>query len=51
MLANAGGVNPVACRNALQALCEKAGVENMKIALVLGDDLLPKKQALSNASA
>lgn len=48
VLANAGGVNPVACRNALQALCEKAGVD-MKIALVLGDDLLPKKQALSNA--
>lgn len=48
VLANAGGVNPVACRDALQALCEKAGVE-MKIALVLGDDLLPKKQALSEA--
>ncbi|MGO1500244.1 MAG: acyclic terpene utilization AtuA family protein, partial [Marinobacter sp.] len=48
VLANAGGVNPVACRDALQALCEKAGVE-MKIALVLGDDLLPKKQALSQA--
>lgn len=48
VLANAGGVNPVACRDALQALCEKAGVE-MKIALVLGDDLLPKKQALSKA--
>ncbi|HTN35023.1 MAG TPA: acyclic terpene utilization AtuA family protein, partial [Marinobacter sp.] len=48
VLTNAGGVNPVACRDALQALCEKAGVE-MKIALVLGDDLLPKKQALSKA--
>jgi hypothetical protein len=48
VLTNAGGVNPVACRDALQALCEKAGVE-MNIALVLGDDLLPKKQALSKA--
>ena len=45
VLTNAGGVNPVACRDALQALCEKAGVD-MKIALVLGDDLLPKKQQL-----
>jgi len=48
VLTNAGGVNPVACRDALQALCEKAGVD-MKIALVLGDDLLPKKQTLNKA--
>ncbi|MGF2686991.1 acyclic terpene utilization AtuA family protein [Marinobacter sp. DUT-3] len=46
VLANAGGVNPVACRDALQALCEKAGVE-LKIALVLGDDLLMKKKQLA----
>ena len=47
VLANAGGVNPVACRDALQALCEKAGVD-MKIALVLGDDLLMKKKNLAD---
>lgn len=48
VLTNAGGVNPVACRDALQALCEKAGVD-LKIALVLGDDLLPEKEALNKA--
>lgn len=48
VLANAGGVNPVACRDALQALCEKAGVE-LNIALVLGDDLLNKKKQLAEA--
>ena len=48
VLANAGGFNPVACRDALQALCEKAGLD-MKIALVLGDDLLPKKKQLADA--
>lgn len=48
VLANAGGVNPTACREALQALCEKAGVD-LKIALVLGDDLLPQKKKLSEA--
>ncbi|AOY87012.1 terpene utilization protein AtuA [Marinobacter salinus] len=47
VLANAGGVNPTACRDALQALCEEAGVE-MKIALVLGDDLLMKKKKLGD---
>ena len=48
VLANAGGVNPVACRDALQAECEKAGVD-LKIALVLGDDLVMKKKKLAAA--
>jgi hypothetical protein len=48
VLANAGGVNPIACREALQALCDKAGVD-LKIALVLGDDLLPSKKQLAEA--
>ncbi|MEP1217261.1 MAG: acyclic terpene utilization AtuA family protein [Marinobacter sp.] len=48
VLANAGGVNPVACRDALQALCKEAGV-NMNIALVLGDDLLPRKKHLTDS--
>lgn len=48
VLANAGGVNPVACRDALQALCDKAGVD-LKIALVLGDDLLPDRKKLAEA--
>ena len=41
VISNAGGVNPRACREALQKAFDAAGVE-MKIALVEGDDLNPR---------
>ena len=40
VVSNAGGVNPRACRNALQAAAQAAGIE-LRIAIVEGDDLLP----------
>jgi len=38
VVANAGGVNPVACRDALARVAEELGVP-LKIGVVLGDDL------------
>ncbi len=48
VISNAGGVNPVACREALQAAADAAGVD-VKIALVLGDDILRQKNQYAKA--
>ena len=40
VIANAGGVNPEACRDALVAVAKKHGVEGLKIAIVTGDDIM-----------
>jgi len=46
VISNAGGVNPLACAAALQAVCDKAGVQ-LKIAVLLGDDLQPQFKQLA----
>ncbi len=43
VVANAGGVNPLACKKALEAAAAKAGI-SFRVAVVLGDDLLPRKK-------
>ncbi len=48
VIANAGGVNPLACKAALEAAAAKAGVE-FRVAVVLGDDLLPRKKEFAAA--
>jgi len=45
IVTNAGGVNPLACRDALITLARELGV-SPKIAVVLGDDLLPERERL-----
>ena len=42
VIANAGGVNPVACAHAVRAVLEKHDAPKLKVGVVLGDDLLPR---------
>ncbi|MDD3762626.1 MAG: DUF1446 domain-containing protein [Nevskiales bacterium] len=47
VVANAGGVNPQACKAALEAVAAKAGID-LKVAIVLGDDLLPRRKEFTD---
>lgn len=49
VISNAGGLNPVACANALKAEIDELGL-SLKVAVVLGDDLTHKAAEFENAS-
>ena len=47
VIANAGGVNPPACADAIRAVADKAGLRNaVRVGVVTGDDLLPRLDEL-----
>jgi hypothetical protein len=47
VIANAGGVNPPACADAIRAVAQKAGLRNaVRVGVVTGDDLLPRLDEL-----
>ncbi|WBY02871.1 DUF1446 domain-containing protein [Ramlibacter tataouinensis] len=48
VVSNAGGLNPQACRDALAAIAAQQGL-SPRIAIVTGDDLLPRFEALRAA--
>jgi len=45
VVSNAGGVNPRACREALVAAADKAGIP-LRVAVVEGDDLMPRVEEI-----
>ena len=47
IITNAGGVNPLGCRAAVEALANELGVaDRVKVAIVAGDDLYPRLDEL-----
>jgi hypothetical protein len=46
VVANAGGVNPIACKDASIAVLRKLGFGGVRIAVVEGDDIFPQLDAL-----
>ncbi|MEZ6004118.1 MAG: acyclic terpene utilization AtuA family protein [Planctomycetota bacterium] len=49
VIANAGGVNPHACKDAVLAVLRKHGIEGMGVAVVEGDDILGRIDELMGA--
>jgi len=47
VITNGGGVNPIACRNAIFAVADKLRIKNLKVGVVLGDDILGQIDALA----
>ncbi len=50
VITNAGGVNPIACRQALLAMAAKQG-RSLEVAAVVGDDLMARLDELNDAGA
>ena len=48
LISNAGGVNPEACGRAIRQLIEDAGLP-LKVAVITGDDLMPKLDQVLNS--
>ena len=46
LITNAGGVNPVGCMLAVRDIAQRQGLNELKIAAVYGDDILPQLDSL-----
>lgn len=50
VIANAGGVNPRACREALLEVAKKHGVSGLKIGIVSGDDIMDQLNTFKDSN-
>ena len=51
LITNAGGINPAAAAHAAVATAREMGMHGLRVACVLGDDLMPKLESLHAAGA
>ncbi len=49
VITNGGGVNPQACRDAIFEIARKAGINGLKIGVVLGDDIYGRIDELTSS--
>lgn len=47
IITNGGGVNPLACRDAIFEVAKKKGIKHLNVGVVYGDDILSEIDALS----
>jgi len=47
VITNGGGVNPLACRDAIFEVAKKKGIKNLKVGVVYGDDILSEIDSLA----
>jgi hypothetical protein len=48
VITNGGGVNPIACRDAIFEVARKHNIKDLKIGVVYGDDILPEIDTLAS---
>ena len=46
VVTNGGGVNPIACRDAVFEVAKKLGIKDIKIGVVMGDNIMDRIGAL-----
>ncbi|MBI5645546.1 MAG: DUF1446 domain-containing protein [Ignavibacteriae bacterium] len=51
VITNGGGVNPIACRDAILAVAAAHGIRNLKVGVVMGDDILDRIDQLRERGA